>query len=324
MDYLYYLFVVCGFLAVVLAVEGLYFVWDGYRGPEAKRIEERLRTVSAGSSASSETLMLKRRVLSQLPAVERLLMRMPRSRGLDRLLQQAGSEMTVAMFLGLVVAMAVAGLLLPMLLGMPSMFAPIFMAVLAAIPLLLLLHKRQRRMHRFELQLPEALDLISRSMRAGHSFPSGLDMVAKEGRDPISVEFRKTSEEINFGISVQEALLNMASRVPSTDLRYFVVAVLIQRETGGNLTELLDKLSALMRKRFQLFDKVRALSAEGRISGWILGVMPFFVAGAVQFVNPGFLSILLDDPMGIRMVAGALVFMVIGAFWMWRIVKIRV
>ena len=324
MDYFYYLFIVCGFLAVVLAVEGLYFFWDGYRGPEVKRIGERLRTVSAGGGASPDTLLLKRRVLSQLPAIERMLMQMPRSRGIDRLLQQAGSEMTVAMFLGTVIAMGVAGLLLPLFLGMPSALGPLLMLVLAAMPLLFLLYKRQRRMSRFEFQLPEAMDLISRSMRAGHSFPSGLDMVAKEGRDPISVEFRKTSEEINFGISVQEALLNMANRVPSTDLRYFVVAVLIQRETGGNLTELLDKLASLMRKRFQLFDKVRALSAEGRISGWILGVMPFFVAGAVQMVNPGFLFILLDDPLGIRMVTGALVFMVIGAFWMWRIVQIRV
>jgi len=324
MDYLYYLFVVCGFLAVVLAVEGLYFVWDGYRGPQAKRIERRLRTVSAGAGAGAQTLVLKRRVLSELPAMDRVLMQIPRSRTLDRFLQQAGSDMTVAMFLGIVAATAVTGLLVPSFLNLPAAFGLSFMALFAAVPWLVLIFRRHRRLHKFQFQLPEALDLISRSMRAGHSFPSGLEMVANEGRDPISTEFKKTSDEINFGISVQEALHNLGRRVPGTDLSYFVVAVLIQRETGGNLTELLDGLSAMMRKRFQLFEKVRALSAEGRISGWILGIMPFVMAGVISVINPEFLSLLLDDPLGMKLVIGALVFMVIGALWMWRIVKIRV
>lgn len=324
MDILYYVFVVCGFLAVVLALEGLYFTWETYRGPQAKRIEQRLRTVSAGGGSSSETLILKKRVLSELPAVDRFLMEIPRSHALDRLLQQAGSEMTVAMFLGACIAMAVVGVLVPPLLKLPSALAPLFMGLFAAIPWFMLMLKRSRRLHKFEVQLPEALDLISRSMRAGHSFPSGLEMVANEGREPISGEFKKTSDEIAFGISVQEAMHNLARRVPSTDLRYFVVAVLIQRETGGNLTELLDSLAALMRKRFQLFEKVKALSAEGRISGWILGVMPFVVAGAINVVNPDFLMLLVNDPLGMRMIMGALVFMALGALWMYRIVKIRV
>lgn len=324
MDILYYVFVVCGFLAVVLALDGLYFVWETYRGPHAKRIEQRLRTVSAGGGSSAETLLLRKRVLSELPAVDRFLMQIPRSHALDRLLQQAGSEMTVAMFLGSCIAMAVAGLLVPPLLKLPSALAPLFMVIFAFVPWIMLMVKRSRRLHKFELQLPEALDLISRSMRAGHSFPSGLEMVANEGREPISGEFKKTSDEIAFGISVQEAMHNLARRVPSTDLRYFVVAVLIQRETGGNLTELLDGLAALMRKRFQLFEKVKALSAEGRISGWILGVMPFVVAGAINVVNPDFLMLLVSDPLGMRMIIGALVFMALGALWMYRIVKIRV
>lgn len=324
MDTLYYVFVICGFLAVVLALEGLYYVWETYRGPQAKRIEQRLRTVSAGAGSSTETLLLKKRVLSELPAVDRFLMQIPRSHALDRLLQQAGSEMTVAMFLGCCIAMAAAGLLAPPVLKLSSALSPLFMVGFAAIPWLMLALKRGRRLHKFEIQLPEALDLISRSMRAGHSFPSGLEMVANEGREPISGEFKKVSDEINFGISVQEAMLNLARRVPSTDLRYFVVAVLIQRETGGNLTELLDGLAALMRKRFQLLEKVKALSAEGRISGWILGIMPFVVAGAINVVNPDFILLLVTDPLGINLVIGALVFMALGALWMYRIVKIRV
>lgn len=324
MDPLYYLTVVCGFLAVVLALEGLYLAWDSRRGPRARRIEERLRAVAAGTVAGSPAPLLKRRALGDLPAVERLLTRLQPSRSLDALLQQAGSEMTVARFLGVAAATAATGFLASLALGLPPAWAPLFMALFAALPWLFLAAKRRRRLRKFERQLPEALDLISRSMRAGHSFPSGLEMVVNEGRPPIAVEFRKTSDEVNFGISVQEALHNLARRVPSTDLRYFVVAVLIQRETGGNLTELLDSLSALIRKRFQLLEKVRALSAEGRVSGWILGIMPFFMAVVINVVNPNYLQLLLDDPLGMDLVIGAVVFMAFGVLWMWRIVKIRV
>ncbi|MBS1189178.1 MAG: pilus assembly protein TadB [Rhodocyclaceae bacterium] len=324
MDFLYYLFAVCGFLAVVLALEGLFVIWDTYRGPEAKRIERRLRSVSAGGGSSQETLLLKQRALSELPAVERALMRIPRISGLDRLLQQAGSETTVAMFLASVGLMALIGLLLPALFKLPSFLGIILAAVLAGIPWLILLVGRAARLRKFERQLPEVLDLISRSLRAGHSFPSGLEMVANEGRKPISTEFRTVSDEINFGISVQESLLNLARRIPSTDLSYFVVAVLIQRDTGGNLAELLDNLARLIRQRFQLFEKVRALAAEGKLSGWILGALPFVMAIIINVINPNFMSVLWTDPVGLNLAIGALVFMVLGGFWMWRIVKIRV
>lgn len=323
MDFLYYLFAVCGFLAVVLALEGLFVIWDTYRGPEAKRIERRLRGVSAGG-ASQETLLLKERVLSELPAMHRTLLQIPRIGALDRLLQQSGSETTVAMFLGATGLLALIGFILPLLFRLPGFLSPILAVLLAVVPLLSLVVARSRRLRKFERQLPEVLDLISRSMRAGHSFPSGLEMVADEGMKPISGEFRIVSDEINFGISVQEALLNLAGRVPSTDLKYFVVAVLIQRDSGGNLTELLDNLSSLIRQRFRLFEKVRALAAEGKISGWILGALPFVMAGIIQLINPGFMPILFNDPIGINLVIGAIVFMILGGFWMWRIVKIRV
>lgn len=324
MDFLYYLFAVCGFLAVVLALEGLFVIWDTYRGPEAKRIERRLRSVSAGGASSEETLLLKQRVMSELPAVDRALMKIPRIGGLDRLLTQAGWDTTVAMFLGAVVLLGLVGLLLPAFLRQPAIVGVTCGAILASTPWLALLLARSRRLHKFERQLPETLDLIARSLRAGHSFPSGIEMVANEGLNPTSGEFRTTADEINFGISVQDALLNLAKRVPSTDLKYFVVAVLIQRETGGNLAELLDNLSNLIRQRFRLLEKVKALAAEGKISGWILGILPFVMALIINIISPGFMAILWTDPMGLNLVIGALVFMVVGGFWMWRIVKIRV
>ena len=175
-----------------------------------------------------------------------------------------------------------------------------------------------------ELQLPDALDLMARAMLAGHAFPSGVQMVGNEMPEPVAGEFRIVFDEINFGISVQDALTNLATRVPSTDLRYFVISVLIQRETGGNLAELLSNISALIRARLKLLGAVRVLSAEGRLSALILTVLPFALAGVINFINPKFLSVLWTDPAGLKVSGGALFIMLLGIFWMWRIIKIRV
>ena len=149
-------------------------------------------------------------------------------------------------------------------------------------------------------------------------------MVADESQEPIASEFRTTFEEINYGISVKDALLNLATRVPGTDLRYFVIAVLIQRETGGNLIELLGNISALMRARFKLLGTIRVLSAEGRLSAWILTLLPIATALMINLVNPGFMEILWTDETGLKLLRTVMVMMVFGIFAMWRIVKIRV
>jgi len=175
-----------------------------------------------------------------------------------------------------------------------------------------------------EQQLPDALDLISRALKAGHALPSGLQMTGEEMADPIGGEFRIVHDEINYGVAVPTALMNLATRVPSTDMRYFVIAVLIQRETGGNLTELLRNISTLIRERLKLLGKVRVLSAEGRMSAWILGALPFVVGGVINVINPKFMSVLWTDPMGLKMIYGALVMMTLGALWMRKIIRIRV
>jgi len=166
--------------------------------------------------------------------------------------------------------------------------------------------------------------LMARAMKAGHAFPSALQMVGSEMPDPIAFEFKIVFDEINYGISTQEALVNLTSRVPSTDLSYFVIAVLIQRETGGNLAELLGNISALIRARLKLLGTVRVLSAEGRLSAWILTLLPFGLGFVLQLMNPKFLSVLWTDPVGIKMVGVAASLMVVGIFAMWRIIKIRV
>jgi len=323
-DYLFYLFVLCAFLAVVLLFEGGFMLWNSYKGPEAKKIDQRLRALSAGEHGDASLLLLKERNLSEMPAMERLLLFVPRVHQLDRLLIQSGSSWTVARFFGISALIGFAGFAAAALLHLPGWLPLALGALGALLPLFYILRRRNQRLHKLDEQLPEALDLISRAMRAGHAFPSALQMVAEESQDPTGSEFRITFEEINYGIAVKDALLNLATRVPSSDLRYFVIAVLIQRETGGNLAELLGNISALIRARFKLLGAVRVLSAEGRLSAWILTLLPICTALFINLVNPGFMEILWTDATGWKMLQTTLALMAFGIFWMWRIVKIHV
>lgn len=325
MDMSFALFVVVGFVAVVLLIEGLYVYWNDTKSPEVKRVGERLRAISAGGHAQGEDLQLiKQRMLSESPGVQQLLLRMPRVQQLDRLMQQAGDTNTVSHLLSICGIFGVAGLLVGLLIRWPW-YGMVLLALLAGVlPLLWLLRRRNKRLNQLEAQLPDAMDLISRALRAGHSFPSALSMVGTEAPEPIAGEFRITSDEISFGVSTENALNNLAARVPSPDMSYFAMAVIIQRETGGNLSELLAKLSELVRERFKLFAKVRVLAAEGKMSAYILTALPFLVAFAINLLNPKYLSILLTDPVGINLVYGAIVVMGIGVFVMWRIIDIKV
>jgi tight adherence protein B len=324
MDIGFSLFVVFAFVAVVLLLEGGYVYWSDTKSPEVKRLERRLRGISAGAHGGSEVNLLKNRVLSDIPAVEQFLLQFPRAALVDRFLQQAGSDWTVARFLALSLAGTVSGAVIGSVLDLFPLLTLGLIVGGGVWPFMSLTRKRMQRLFAIEQQLPETLDLISRSLRAGHAFPSALSMVANEGTEPIASEFRVVFEEINFGVSTQNALLNLVTRVPSTDLRYFVMAVILQRETGGNLAELLDQLATLIRERFKLIGRIRVLSAEGKLSAWILTLLPFVVAVIVNLLNPGYMSLLWTDPAGIRVALGALGLMAFGIFWMWRIIKIRI
>jgi tight adherence protein B len=192
------------------------------------------------------------------------------------------------------------------------------------LPFLQVALARRKRLHAIEQQLPDALELMSRALRAGHAFPSAVQMVGDEGPQPIAGEFRVTFDEVNYGVPMHDALTNLAARVPITDLHFFVIAVAIQRETGGNLTELLDKLSSLIRARFKLLGTIRVLSSEGRLSAWILSALPFVLIAAINLINPKFIALLWNDPAGLIACYIASGLMVVGIFWMRRVVKIRV
>jgi tight adherence protein B len=194
----------------------------------------------------------------------------------------------------------------------------------AAVPFAVIALMRGRRLRKFEEHFPEALDLLGRAVRAGHAFTTGLEMVAKDSAEPIAGEFRTTFEEQNFGLPLRDSLLNMAERVPSVDVRFFVTALMVQKETGGNLAEILDELSRVIRERFRIYRDVRVKTAQGRLTALILILLPIAMFFALQLVNPDYTKILFVDPLGPPILAGAAMLQVIGSIILWKIIHIEV
>lgn len=323
MDSLYFVFATLIFIAVVLLIEGAYLTWNAVKGPEAERMNKRLRVMSAGHAGKAVSIT-KKRVLSSSPALQRLLSTIPRAAVLDRLLMQSGKSWSVAQFLAVSLGLAFGAAMVAAWFAMPLLLQVAVGAGVALLPLHVVVRARSKRMNRIETQLPDALDLMSRALRAGHAFPTALKMVGDEMKDPLAGEFAIAFDEVNFGVSMPDALMNLANRVPSTDLRYFVIAVLIQRDTGGNLSELLDNIGKIIRDRIKLLGHIRVLSAEGKMSAWVLGLLPFGAASMIQLTNPKFLEVLYTDPAGQKMIAVALFMMAVGALAMRKIIRIRV
>jgi tight adherence protein B len=195
---------------------------------------------------------------------------------------------------------------------------------LAFIPLLWLLFRRKRRMKKFAAQLPEALELIARALRAGHSLAAGFNLVANEMSEPIGGEFSRTFEEQNLGKPLEEALNDLVKRIPNLDLKFFATAIILQRQTGGDLAEILDKIGNLIRERFKIWGQVQALTGEGRLSGIVLLALPPALFAVVYKMNPDYLMLLFTDPMGKKMLVGGIVTQLLGALLIRKIVNIRV
>lgn len=325
MDTLYYIFGTLIFIAVVLLIEGVYLTWNSSKGPEAERVTRRLRVMSAGAHGGEQNVsIIKQRLLSKIPTVQRVLLQVPRVSALDRLLQQSGLSWSVAEFCGMSLLMFLVVVFSGSYFSMPLLLQLALAGAAATLPFFYVTRAKGQRLIRIEQQLPDALDLMGRAMRAGHAFPTALKMVGDEMNDPLAGEFRAAFDEVSFGIAMQDALMNLATRVPSTDLRYFVIAVLIQRETGGNLTELLASISTIIRDRIKLLGQVRVLSAEGKMSAWVLSLLPFGTALMIQLTNPKFLEVLYTDTAGRKMLAAAAVMMFLGILAMRKIIRIRV
>jgi tight adherence protein B len=325
MDALFSGFAVLVFAAVILVIEGGYLWWTDNFGSAARRISRRLNMMSDRGRTGAERLsILKQRRYSKSEGVDRLLHVVPLSGRLDNLLVHAGVKWSVAQFMAWSFGLLCIGALLAQGWVMPMAARCVIVAGFTSLPLFALLRARKRRLHRIELQLPEVADFLARAMRAGHSFTNVLQMVGTDMPEPLAGEFRIAHEEINYGVPMHEALTNLGMRVPLTDLRYLVIAVLIQREAGGNLAEILSNISHIIRERLKLVAKVRVLSAEGRMSAWVLGLLPFGTAGVMMLTNPAYISVMWTDPAGITLAWYGVGTLAVGAVWLRKMTHIRI
>ncbi|PQO45015.1 type II secretion system F family protein [Blastopirellula marina] len=239
-------------------------------------------------------------------------------------LDQADMGMSVANFVMISGGLAAAGGILPIVLRAPFYVAPITAVLLGALPLGYVHFKRKSRLSKFGKQLPDALELISRALRAGHSLGAGFRLVSEEMDEPIGREFQKVFEAQNLGVSLEDAITDMTERVPNLDLKFFGTAIILQRQTGGDLAEILDKIGRLVRQRLELFGTIQALTGEGRISGIVLLGLPPALFVALWRLNPGYVMTLFTDPLGNKMLAVAIIMQIIGAYVIQKIIDIKV
>jgi len=268
--------------------------------------------------------ILKREVYSNSPVLNAFLRRIKLAADVDTVIKQADLKWTVGgLVLGsllLFLAVAFVGRML-----LHSTLLGLMVGVVAAIcPYIYVRMKRRARLNRFTAIMPDAIDLLGRALRAGHAVTAAIEMVSREIADPVGTEFRRVFEEQNFGLPMREALLNLSKRVPVDDLQFLVTAMLVQKETGGNLAEVLDKAGSVIRERSRLQGQLRIYTAQGRMTGWILGLLPFIVFGVMNFMNPAYTHTMLDDPTGRLWIGIGLALMTIGVWMIRRIVDIKV
>jgi tight adherence protein B len=316
------IYAIVAFALSLAAVLGAY--WAFVVRPEATekaQLSGRLKTFKVKSANISIEAAPDR--VSALPFIEGLL---STKSGLlapiDRLVIESGLKITVGTLLLMMALGALLGFAIGYWMGRLAV-AVILMVVLAAIPMVWVKMTRNKRLMTFEEQFPEAVELIARALRAGHAFTTGLGMAADEIKPPVGSEFKRVYDEQNFGMSLVTALRGMALRVPVLDARFFVTAVLTQRESGGNLSEVLDNLATVMRERFKVKRQIRVISAHGRISAWVLSGLAPGLAGVLFLLSPDFMRILWEDPMGLNLVIAAVVLQILGTIIISRMVKIE-
>jgi tight adherence protein B len=313
------------FLFAASLVLFIYFAWMGSKFAQKQLMRERLQYISAGGMHGKERLMLRKtRLQENAGAMEKLLFSLPRNSRLDGLLLKGGFSPRVSLFFLFSVLFACLGFILGYFFLPPPGAAMLFALLFLFAPYGYLLIKEKKFLQKFDEQLPEALDLLARAVRSGHSIASGFELIAGEMEEPIKSEFRATVDEISMGLSLKDAFDNLCTRVPSTDLRFFAIALLIQKETGGNIAEILDRIGRLIRERLQFKRQVRALTAEGRLSAWVLILLPLVMLVYMYFVNYDYVSQLWTEKMGLYMLTGGFFLQCVGAFVIRRIVTIDI
>ncbi|HEX9243690.1 MAG TPA: type II secretion system F family protein [Anaeromyxobacter sp.] len=310
-------------VALLAALEAAYFFvrWLGDR--RSAELKRRLQAIGRPGSAASTLLRPGR--LAATPALARLVAAVPGARRLEALLEHADAPLTVAQLLSTCLALGGVASFLALAIRAEPLVVLVVPLLAGTLPVLALLVRRSRRGHQLSEQLPEALDMMSRSLRAGHALPAAFEMVASEMPQPISLEFARAFEEQKLGRSLEEAVQRMAERAPGNgDLKIFAVSAVIQRETGGNLAEMLGKIAETIRQRYRFQGKLRALTAEGRVSGFILGALPFGVALLISITNHGYFARLFDNEKGQAILTFAIVIWLAGIFWMYQLTQLEV
>ena len=312
------------FFVSVAAIELFLYGYRIMRLRSMRKAKSRLRTYSLSNQSDDEEDITSKDILSEIKAFNRFLEKIPLVKSLYKLTVMARAPYTVSVYILISLILALVGY------GAVNIFFKTFFLSLLIgtagllLPWGYLSVKKRIRLKKFERQLPEALDLIARSLRAGVSFSGALQHITENFDDPMGTEFSETLSQINYGYSVEDALQNMNRRIESPDLKFFIIAVVLQGETGGNLAEISESISRVIRQRFKFRDKVNALTAEGRLTAVVLGCLPLFVIGALLVVNPGYLTPLYTEPAGKLIAAIALVMMGIGAFVITRIIDIEI
>jgi tight adherence protein B len=323
---MFILIAIAVFVVVALAVFVIASLMDE-RSSKARLLRERLSTVQKSGTEREpiqELALLRDEVMSRIPAFDNLLRNSPQIAGLQTLLEQADVKSRAGNVL-LLCLLSGAGLGLVVLLfsGFPQ-FAWLGLILGAFLPYAYANYKRTKRFSKFEELFPEAIDTLARAVRAGHAFTTALELIANELADPVASEFRKLFEEQKFGLPVRDALINLTERVPLVDVKFFVTAVMLQRETGGNLAEILDNLSYVIRERFKIMRQVRVHTAQGRMTMMLLMGLPPVIVVTMQAMNPSFIRPLFDDPIGHLLIVVGITLQTVGYFVIRKIIQIQV
>jgi tight adherence protein B len=294
-----------------------------------RKLEARLEEVAMGPEPQPEAdgkgkVLVKAAQGGPMPAIDRFVGGTTKGSALGRWIEQSGVKTTISGVLLAGLGLA-AGVGFVVMLLVKAQWGFLLGAIVGfALPFVFLNMKRGKRVRAFEEGFPEALDLIARALKAGHAFVTGLKMVADEMPEPIGPEFRKTFDEQNFGLPLKDALENLTMRVPGLDVRFFATAVLIQRETGGNLSEILENLAHVVRERFKILRQVRVYTAHGRMTAYVLLALPAVLCVALAFINPDHMNLLFRERMGQMLLMAAVVMQAIGYFWIRQVIKIEV
>src|SRR6266571_7261976 len=313
------------FVVVALAAFALGSIVD-QRNARARLIKERLANEHKAPELApeAELALLRDEQLSQIPALDTLLRRSARVANIQKMLAQAGMETRAGNFLGISALAGVVGTFLAYGLGKRVEIAWLGMILGFVLPYAYASYRRTKRFEKFEELFPEAIDTLARAVRAGHAFTTALEMIADEVSEPVGGEFRKLFEEQKFGLPVRDALLNLVERVPLVDIKFFVTAVMLQRETGGNLAEILDNLSYVIRERFKIMRQVRVYTAQGRLTMMLLMGLPPLIVTVMMIMNPAFIQPLFGDPIGHVLIVAGITLQTIGYFVIRKIVRIQV